>query len=88
MFVEYEDSIQDYYIGDKKDKKILTNPENKSTSTMVSESAKKLINPFDSMYIWIKGEFLDIKGMNECIVGREIILRGRKAAEDKLRANE
>ena len=38
-------------------------------------SEAKLRNPYQEAYLWVKGEYLDVLGMIECLNGREQIMK-------------
>jgi len=49
---------------------------------------KSLKNPFKETYYWLKGEFLDLKGLQEAVSGRETVVRKLAEAESKKRSDQ
>jgi len=37
----------------------------------IDHTFKKWKNPYKDAYYWLKGELLDLKGINEALLGRE-----------------
>lgn len=81
----YEDVSIAYYTENEAEKRTLTHPENDDLKGKVTASQKKIKNPYDEAYIWLKGEFLDIQGMNDCLIGRENVMKAQLATESKKR---
>jgi len=44
-------------------------------------------NSYRDMYIWLKGELLDIKGMADAIAGRERVCKMQMETEQKRRSD-
>ena len=53
----------------------------------VDEGAAKWKNSYTDAYLWIKGEYLDVKGMHEALMGREGTMKAMLATEQKKRDN-
>lgn len=54
---------------------------------MSEASLKNWKNPYRDAYYWIKGELLDIKGMNDALLGREQVVKMLSATESKKRSD-
>lgn len=55
---------------------------------MSEASLKNLKNPYRDAYYWLKGELLDIKGMNEALMGREQVVKMLSNTESKKRSDQ
>jgi hypothetical protein len=73
--LKYEDNNLEYYSDADRDKRNLTNPAKGDFKEMSDASLKNLKNPYRDAYYWLKGELLDIKGMNEALLGREQVVK-------------
>ena len=70
--LKYEDGNLEYYSDSDHTKRLLTNPDNKNNfKDEFDDSQRQWKNPFRDAYYWWKGEILDLKGLNECLIGRE-----------------
>lgn len=49
----------------------MTNPLIGDMKEKMESTHKSWKNPFRDAYLWIKGELLDLKGINEALLGRE-----------------
>ena len=89
QFVRYEDNNVEYYSGSDVTKRILTNPATGSEFVeRYSQQSKTLKNPFKDAYYWLKGELLDLKGLNEALTGRENVVKQQSASESKKRSDQ
>ena len=86
---KYEDNNVEYYSESDVSKKIITNPVTGSEFVdKYSNQMKSLKNPFKETYYWLKGEFLDLKGLQEAVSGRETVVRKLAEAESKKRSDQ
>lgn len=69
--LKYEDNNVEYYSESDLTKRIMTNPAAGDFKEKFDEASMKWKNPFKEAYIWLKGELLDLKGLNEALYGRE-----------------
>lgn len=69
--IKYEDNNIEYYSESDLTKKIVTNPGAGDLKEQIELTHKQWRNPFRDAYIWLKGELLDLKGLNEALLGRE-----------------
>ncbi len=69
---KYEDNNIEYYAESDVTKRTLTNPAFDNEIKEKSEAAfKGWKNPFRDSYYWLKGELLDLKVLNDALLGRE-----------------
>lgn len=74
--IKYEDNNVEYFSDSVPETRIMTNPTNGSEFTdRFTSSWKSLRNPYKDAYIWLKGELLDLKGLNEALAGRENVVK-------------
>lgn len=67
----------------------MTNPGSGGEFREKFDDASKLWrNPFREAYIWLKGELLDLKGLNEALLGREQVVKQQSATESKKRNDQ
>jgi len=81
--LKYEDNNIEYYSESDLTKRNLTNPGKGDFKEMSESSLKNLKNPYRDAYYWLKGELLDIKGMNEALLGREQVEKMLVVTENK-----
>ena len=62
---------------------MLTNESNSDLKERVQKSEKKAKNPYRDAYIWMKGEYLDVQGMYDCLQGREGVMKAQLTTEQK-----
>lgn len=44
-------------------------------------------NPYREAYIWLKGELIDIKGINDALAGREAVVKNQGMVMSKKRSD-
>jgi hypothetical protein len=49
---------------------------------------RTLKNPYKEAYYWLKGELLDLKGLQYAISGRETVVKMLSATESKKRSDQ
>lgn len=69
--LKYEDSNVEYYSESDPLKRIMTHPNASDFKERMELTYKGWSNPYKEAYYWIKGELLDIKGINDALLGRE-----------------
>ena len=87
--VTYEDNNVEYFSESDVAKRVLTSPA--SGTDFLERYAsqwKSIRNPFRDAYYWLKGELLDLKGLNEALSGRETVVRQQSATEAKKRSDQ
>lgn len=65
--MKYEDNNLEYYTESDLTKRHMTNPVRSDFKDQADTAFKQCKNPYRDAYYWIKGELLDIKGMNEAL---------------------
>ena len=72
---KYEELNTEYYSEANLTQRILTHPSSGDVKERIANSQARWCNTFRHAYIWVKGELLDIKGMNDAIEGRLSIIK-------------
>jgi hypothetical protein len=85
--MKYEDQNMDYYSDSDMSKRLLTNPQIGEMKERMDETYRGWKNPFKDAYYWLKGELLDLKGINEALLGREQVVKQQSSAESKKRSD-
>lgn len=89
LLMKYEDNNLEYYTESDLTKRHMTNPGHRTDFKEQADGAfKQCKNPYRDAYYWIKGELLDIKGMNEALQGREQVVKMLSATEAKKRNDQ
>ena len=83
----YEDSAIEYFSENRMEERILTHPKAGDLKEKVQSGLANYKNPFAETAIWIKGEMLDIQGMTDAMIGRELVMRAQLSTESKKRDN-
>lgn len=65
--MKYEDVGIAFYAFDDPNLRTLTHPNNEELTKELEKSEKAQRNPYRDAYIWIKGEYLDLQGMLDCL---------------------
>ena len=66
----------------------MTHPTAEDLKEKLATNLKKVKNPYRDAYLWIKGEFLDVQGMYDCIQGREGVMRAQLNTENKKKSDQ
>ena len=69
--MKYEDNNTEYYSDSDLTKRICTHPSAGDMKERMDQTASGWRNPYKDMYLWLKGELLDIKGISDAIQGRD-----------------
>lgn len=81
---KYEEVNVEYYSESDVTKKAINNPAFDADIKENAENAfKGWRNPFRDAYIWLKGELMDLKGLNEALLGREQVVKMQSSTEIK-----
>jgi len=83
---KYEDNNIEYYSESDVSRKIITNPVTEFIDRYQNQ-IKSLKNPFKEGYYWLKGELLDLKGLQQAMAGRDAVVRKLADAESKKRSD-
>lgn len=82
--MKYEDVGIAFYAFDDPNMRVLTHPNNEELTKELDKSEKAQRNPYRDAYIWIKGEYLDLQGMLDCLQGREVVMKHQLECEKKI----
>ena len=83
--MKYEDIGIAYYSDQDYNKRTLTHPSASDLKERIDASSTKWKNPYKDAYIWLKGEFLDVQGMYDGLMGRESVMKNQLGTEQKKR---
>lgn len=86
--LKYEDNNVEFYSDSDQYKRILTHPSLGDMKEKIDTTFRKWRNPYREAYYWLKGELLDLKGMNEALTGREQVVKMQSATESKRRSDQ
>lgn len=73
--MKFEDTAVDYFADGDIQQKTLTHPGFGDSKSKISETITLFKNPFREVYLWSKGEHLDIQGMIDAMNGRETVVK-------------
>jgi len=86
--LKYEDNNVEYYSEQEKEKRVLTHPDAPVDVKERSDATfKGMRNPYREVYMVLKGELLDLKGMSEALHGREAVVKSLSSTEAKKRSD-
>jgi sorting nexin-1/2 len=71
----YEDANVDYYSDQSVQKRLFTNGMNTDFTEKLESVFNGFRNPYKEAYIWLKGELLDLKGLNDSLLGRDAVIK-------------
>lgn len=86
--MKYEEVGLAYYTDQDAAQRILTNESNVDLKERVEKAEKKAKNPYRDAYIWMKGEYLDVQGMYDCLQGREGVMKAQLSTESKKKEDQ
>lgn len=86
--MKYEDNNIEYYSESDLSKRVLTNPALPDFKEQMDITHKQWKNPFREAYYWLKGELLDLRGINEALLGREQVVKMQSNVESKKRSDQ
>ena len=82
--MKYEDVGLAFYAFEDQGMRVLTHPNIENLQQKVEESCQAQKNPYTDTSVWIKGEYLDLMGMLDCLQGREIVMGFQLQLEKKI----
>ena len=86
--MKFEDVGIAYYSDTDYSKRVLTHPDSSELREKIEEQTKKFVNPYKEAYLWLKGELLDVQGMYDGLVGRELVMKQQLGTEQKKRDDQ
>lgn len=84
-FNKFEETAIDYFTDGEITERTLTHPEMGDSKQKVVDCVNQWKNPLREVYLWVKGEHMDIKAMSDAINGRENVMRTQLSMENKRR---
>mmetsp|Transcript_15928 Transcript_15928/g.24608 ORF Transcript_15928/g.24608 Transcript_15928/m.24608 type:complete len:146 (+) Transcript_15928:960-1397(+) len=75
QLMKFEDIGIAYYSDQDYNQRVLTHPSCSELKDKVEQTGRKVKNPYRDAYLWLKGEFLDVQGMYDCLQGREGVMK-------------
>jgi len=81
--IAYEDANVDYYSDQNVEKRLFTNGSNANFKEQLELTYQGFRNPYREAYIWLKGELLDLKGLNDAMLGRDAVIKAQGNTEQK-----
>jgi len=87
-FCKFEESAVDYFTDGEMSKRTLTHPEMGDSKQKVVDCVNEWKNPMREVYLFVKGEHMDIKAMLDAVGGRETVMRTQLNLETKRRDNQ
>lgn len=81
--ISYEDANVDYYSDQNQEKRLFTHPTQQNFKEKLELTFQQFKNPFRDSYIWLKGELLDLKGLNDALLGRDSVIKAQASLEQK-----
>lgn len=86
--MKFEDVGIAYYSDADYNKRILTHSDKPDLKQRIDDQTARLKNPYREAYLWIKGELLEIQGMYDALLGREMVMKAQLAVEQKKRSDQ
>lgn len=86
--MKYEDTNVDFYSDSESSLRVLTHPNIGDMKERIDSAYKGWKNPFKDAYYWLKGELLDLKGLNEALLGRELVVKMQSNTDSKKRSDQ
>ena len=83
--MKYEDDCIDYYAEQDRSKRVLTNPSQPDLPGEIVSNINGWKRSFMDVWVWLKGEMLEVKGMLDAMQGRDKIISLQLKAEEKKR---
>jgi len=67
----------EYYSDSTLDKRLFTHSTNQGFKEKLELTFTNYRNPYKESYIWLKGELLDLKGLNDALIGRDSVIKAQ-----------
>lgn len=81
--IKYEETNVDFYSEQNMEKRMFTYPDAQAFKEKLELTFQTFKNPFRDAFIWLKGELLDLKGLNDALLGRDSVIRAQANMEQK-----
>lgn len=83
LMAKYEEGALLEYANSNANKLIVGNSLNPLYIDTADDIMEKLKNPFQEYYYWVKGEIYDIQALQDCIEGRNRLMKQKEKIESK-----
>lgn len=84
-FLKFEDDAIEYLSENDRSKRLLTNPANPDVPGDIVANINLWKRSFKDVWVWLKGECLEVKGMMDAMQGRDKLIIAQQKAEEKKR---
>jgi hypothetical protein len=84
-FLKFEEDALDFFSDGDRTKRVLTNPSSIELPTTIVNNINDWKQSFKGVWIWLKGECLEIKGMMDAMKGREKLIEAQQKSEERKR---
>lgn len=81
--IKYEQNNTDFYSGQVEEEKLFAKGDMEEVKQTVENSYSLYRNPFRDAYYWLKGELLDLHGLNDALTGRDQVIKAQGNLEQK-----
>ena len=82
--IRHEDIAIAYYGDDDYNQRCYTHPNHEDLKNRFEAAENLIKNPFHEAYIWLKGEYLNLIGMLDCLKGRELVMEHQLNLEKRI----
>jgi len=84
--MDFEDKCLDYFTENDSTKRKLTNDYVKEKiDNKLDEVTSQLENPFYKFFLWFKGEYLETRGVYDCLCGVQQVMKLQQAREAQIK---
>ena len=84
-FLKFEDDAVEYLSENDRSKRLLTNPANPDVPGDIVANINLWKRSFKDVWVWLKGECLEVKGMMDAMQGRDKLIIAQQKTEEKKR---
>lgn len=81
--MSYEDTNVDFYSESKESERLFSHPDLADLKANLELTYSGFRNPFRDSYLWLKGELLDLAGLNDALLGRDSVIKAQGNLEQK-----
>lgn len=84
-FLKFEEDALDFFADGDRTQRVLSNPSATELPNTIVNNINEWKKSFQDVYIWLKGECLEIKGMMDAVNGRDKMIERQQKAEERQR---
>ena len=84
-FLKFEDDALDFFAEQDRTKRLLTNPTQPDLPGDIVANINSWKRSFKDVWVWLKGECLEVKGMMDAMAGRDKMILMQQKCEEKKR---